>query len=474
MTYRESKRHHRRLGRRFPGGPERICDFGVDASGDRLKSCAFHVGFCEENAHAKAYRHEFSADTHPKIADTASHDGLMRSFDTDTRFRYGDEGAACIAIGWYRYSDALQWHEGHRVWRRLKGKRRVMRYCTHCGKPVHDQAKFCAACGAPTESAPAAVPSALQRPSAVQRPSAAQRPAAAPSAMSGNAPAAQDAATTKQKTILYVAIAVVATLILVFAGLLIYSHAIASSKDTAAETRASAEAPWEESNPDDEADSSDEESSASKDKDEDAAESTATSKPTKRAKDKPSPKPTKQRDDGNNAAAKIRNTLQSGDFSVIAGRYCTNDGGCLIIDKTGRVQTEYEKRSLTLEEHDTTLHVTNEERYRIDPQAKDKVIMLSGPDEDYRCFSTAGRIDLEGTDCKHESEHYADRMFLPVWMLYFPKGVELNDSGVTNSDDAYELPSDFELANPSKPFIQWVVDPASTPVADDLVYYLVD
>lgn len=335
-----------------------------------------------------------------------------------------------------------------------------MRYCTHCGKPVNNQAKFCAACGTPTESAPTTAPSA------------AQRPTAPPSVMPGNAAATQDTAATKQKKILYVAIAIVAAVILIFAGLLIHNHGVTSSKDTASEVQENAETSQGASDQDDDTDQFDEQVSSAKD--EDDTESTVTSNPSKKAKDKPSPKPTRQRDDGSKEASKIRNTLQSGDFSVIAGRYCTNGGNCLTIDDVGRIQAEHDKKSLTLEERDTTLHVTNEERYQIDPQVKDKLIMLSGPDEDYRCFSTAGKIDLQGADCKHASEHYADRMFLPVWMLYFPKGVELNDSGVTNSDDAYELPSDFEPANPSRPFIQWVVDPSSTPLADGLVYYLVD
>lgn len=298
----------------------------------------------------------------------------------------------------------------------------------------------------------------------------AQKSAAEPPAESGNAAVAQDAAAAKQKKILYVAIAVVVAIILVFAGLLIHNHGAASAKDAAAEAQASAEPSQEETNQDDETDQSDEEASSSKD--EVDAKSTVTSKPSEVVNADPSP--TKKQSDGDQEASKVRNTLRSGDFSVIAGRYCTNDNSCLIIDDNGRVQTEYETRSLTLEEHDTTLHVTNEERYRIDPAVRNKAVILSGPDEDYRCFSTAGRIDLQGAACKHESEQYADRMFLPVWMLYFPKGVELNDSGVTNSDDAYELPSKYKPANSSKPFIQWVVDPSSTPVADGLVYYLVN
>lgn len=224
----------------------------------------------------------------------------------------------------------------------------------------------------------------------------------------------------------------------------------------------------------DKAKRSDAKSSASKD-DGEAQTATPSSEPSS-ADPSPTATPTKKKTAEDMTTSEIRDTLRSGDFSIIAGRYCTHGGSCLVLDDDGSMQLEGSSgwRGLTLEKTGTTVHVTNEERRPIDPKFKDKVIMIAGSDDDYRCFSAQGDVALRGAACKRTGGHGYDT-FDPAWMVYYPKGIELNGNGVTGSTDLFN-DSSIGLTPPdtSKSFIQWDYDAAMVPVADERVYYLAD
>lgn len=331
--------------------------------------------------------------------------------------------------------------------------RKIVKYCTHCGNPVDDQAKFCASCGSPMDTTPAAV---------------------SPAVASASSVATEDAEATKQKKILYVAIAIVAAVILVFTGLLIHDYGATSAKNAGPGAQGDVETQQAEdeteSDQEEETDSSDEESSSSED--EDSTESTVTNEPSEEptAKPSPTPTPTKKRTAEDMTTSEIRKTLQTGDFSIIAGRYCSHSDGCLIVDDDGGVRAENTSRRLTYEKTGTTLHV-DDGNGLVNSWIMDKVITLEAPDDDFRCFSDEGDVELWGSACEQSSDYGAYAMFLPAWMVYYPKGVELNGDGVTGR---YETYTNYTPPDTSRPFIQWLQSKMNPPVADQIVYYLVD
>ncbi|PAU66991.1 zinc-ribbon domain-containing protein [Bifidobacterium criceti] len=192
---------------------------------------------------------------------------------------------------------------------------------------------------------------------------------------------------------------------------------------------------------------------------------------TKRPSPQSSPTQMKKRTAEDMTASEIRDTLNSGDFSIIAGRYCSHDDGCLIVDDEGDVRAEGASRKLTREGSGTTLHV-NEEQMFADPAFEQELVPLGAPDDDYRCVGVDGDVELTGTSCLNSSGYSAADTFFPAQMLYYPKGIDLNGEGVTGRYAT--IYASYTSPDTSRPFIQWLQRIENPPVADEIVYYLVD
>ena len=169
--------------------------------------------------------------------------------------------------------------------------------------------------------------------------------------------------------------------------------------------------------------------------------------------------------------SEIRSSLEDGDFTPIAGKYCMKDNSlCLTIDKKGKT-TESGTQNYPLSPDDaksTTLGTlpSGDEGWEV---PEDVGIELKGPDSDYRCGSEQGRETcLNGPYSSAQIERPAD-------MIYIPAGISSDKlEGLASS--SYNDPQVAGKAKPdsSKPFIKLVINQMNVPPTDDNVLYLVE
>ncbi|WP_288272728.1 PASTA domain-containing protein [uncultured Bifidobacterium sp.] len=169
------------------------------------------------------------------------------------------------------------------------------------------------------------------------------------------------------------------------------------------------------------------------------------------------------------SVAEIRSSLVHGDFQPIAGEYCNHDGGCITIGDDGKATHNSKvERPFTYDDGPSMLQVPDTANQRwsgtLDPSVG---IEMDGPDSDIRCGDESG-----SEAC---SSHSSAETFIPVSMIYFPKGTD-PDKLPQFDAEGMNTPEGVSNTPPSKDhaYIQLMRDRNHTQVLDGTVYYLQD
>lgn len=172
--------------------------------------------------------------------------------------------------------------------------------------------------------------------------------------------------------------------------------------------------------------------------------------------------------------SEVRDSLDDGDFTPIAGKYCMKDNSlCLTIDKNGKA-VESGTQDFPLSPDDpksTTLRTVTGSGNDGWNVPEDVGIELRGPDSDYRCGNERG-----SDACYGDGSSYAEaEIQRPADMIYIPAGVS-SDKLEGLAASSYSDPQVSGQAKPdsSKPFIKLLSYHMNVPPTDNNVLYLVE
>lgn len=165
------------------------------------------------------------------------------------------------------------------------------------------------------------------------------------------------------------------------------------------------------------------------------------------------------------SADEIRRELKDGDYSIIAGTYCTHDGKCITIDNAGKATPNaavgygfrYDEQSTTL-----TAAARGESTWLVNDWDA-RIVELDAPDSDYHCPAGYGK------NLCHDSNAIDAELWHPIRILYYPAGVQLDGGGITGE---YSSAEPHHPPKTDRPFLQLMAPRMNPPVADELVYYL--
>lgn len=173
----------------------------------------------------------------------------------------------------------------------------------------------------------------------------------------------------------------------------------------------------------------------------------------------------------NMSISQIRQSLEKGDFTPIAGTYCNKKNACFTVNKDGTVP-----RSEDIENNKKTQpHVTTKDdsmQWRTNTKTD---IELVGPDSDATCKSqVTGEVKVGNKACfVNSKEHYLpENVTRPLSLVYYPKGTDLMaDSDLTDMLNS-AVKDGQQLPDSSRPYMEVRQVPLASMPVDSWVYYL--